>query len=400
MRLIGGHKRLGLTGIKSDSDIPECYGMHGVHESGGNVKKRWRARTAPTQRKQNWKHANLVSMQQPIPESGGIRIYRPFLGFGKDRLVATCRAQGIEWFEDLTNQDPTLTSRNAIRHLYKSHSVPTTLTKPALLQLSQRCQEVANAQLAATEKCLSQCKIRRFDTRSGIMDVQFNDMNETTPLPEADKKLVAANILRRIMLFVTPQEHIQTSSLHSTMQRIFPELFPTEDLESRLETSKFTVAGVMFQGSLKYAKREWSITRQPFHRTNKDMMTIPPSKDSAWSEWALYDGRYWIRIQNNTHAPLLIRPYHDIDHSRFRHSFPEKVQRQFNDLLKVIAPEHTRYTLPSIVGRGDDGEERVLALPTLNVGLEETDMLVKWEVRYKKLYTSGLDLPSQPDAVM
>jgi tRNA(Ile)-lysidine synthase len=393
MRLIGGHKRLGLVGMKSDSEIPECYGIHGVHESGGIIQERSRGRNAPSQYRQGQPLPKVELIAQPVPETGGLRVYRPFLEFGKERLIPTCQAEGIEWFEDHTNTDPTLTSRNAIRHVYKSYNMPAALAKPALLKLSDRCQELSNTQLEVTDWCLSQCSIKHFDTRSAILNVEFNDMNDSAIPPQTDKKLVAANVLRRIIMLVTPQEHVQTSTLHSTLKRVFPELFLSQDLAS--EPGAFTVAGVLFTRLTKGAKCEWFISRQPHTTTAMPLITIPPRNEPPWSEWILYDGRYWIRIQNHCKVPLLIRPYRQMDHNMFRHSLPIKMRTPLHELLKDIAPGNMRYTLPSIVGRGDDGKGKVLALPTLNVGPREVEKLVKWEVRYKKLYTAGLSLPNQ-----
>ncbi|TVY15341.1 putative tRNA(Ile)-lysidine synthase, partial [Lachnellula arida] len=377
MRLINGHKRLGLVGIKPDSEIPECYGIHGVHESGGIPLKPWRGRKAPSQHKQDQPLQNLALIPQPIPETGGIRLYRPFLDFGKERLIATCQTEGMEWFEDHTNLDPTLTSRNAIRHLYKSHTMPAALTKPALLGLSDRCRELASTQLETAEWCLSQCSIKRFDTRSGVLNVQFNDMNDSAIPPLTNKKLVAANVLKRIIMLVTPQEHVQTSVLRSTLKRVFPKLWPSEELDSEPRT--FTVAGVQFKRLTDGAKCEWFISRQPHISTAMPLISFPPSKKSAWSDWTLYDGRYWIRMQHHCKVPLVLRPYRQQDHNMFKKSLPIKMRNPLHELLKEIAPVELRYTLPAIFGPGDDGKAVVLALPTLNVGSRKGENLVKWE---------------------
>ncbi|TVY47334.1 putative tRNA(Ile)-lysidine synthase [Lachnellula occidentalis] len=377
MRLINGHKRLGLAGMKSDSVIPECYGIHGVHESGGMPQERWRGRKAPSQPKLDKTLPRVEHIPQPVPETGGIRVYRPFLGFRKERLIATCQAEAVEWFEDHTNLDPTLTSRNAIRQLYKSNTMPAALTKPALLELTERFQELANTQLEMTKWCLSHCSIKRFDTRSGVLNVQFNDMNDSAIPPLTDKKLVAASVLRRIIMLVTPKERVRTPLLHTTLKRVFPELCPDEELDS----GSFTVAGTQFKRLTNDAKCEWFISRQPHKKsTAMPLITFPPAaKEPSWSEWTLYDGRYWIRIQNHCKMPLSIRPYDQLDHKMFRKSLPWKMRTALHEMLKDIAPVDLRYTLPAICRPGDDGKEIVLGLPTLNVAPPKNEKLVKWE---------------------
>lgn len=44
-------------------------------------------------------------------------IVRPFLGVGKDRILATCEANKLEYVVDKTNFQPEVTLRNAIRHV-------------------------------------------------------------------------------------------------------------------------------------------------------------------------------------------------------------------------------------------------------------------------------------------
>ncbi|TVY85039.1 putative tRNA(Ile)-lysidine synthase [Lachnellula suecica] len=388
MRLIGGHKRLGLTGMKTNSEIPECYGIHGVHGSGGVSDSP--ATPSP------W---DVQRRSQLTIETGGIRIYRPFIEFKKERLIATCQAEGMEWFEDKTNKDPTLTARNAIRHIYKSHKMPAALTKPALLGISRRCQAMADLQRLETEKCLSQCSIRRFDTGSGVLNVRFKYMSDTTSAVGANSKEIAGNVLRSIIMLVTPQEHVQTSSLHDSLKRVFPELYTSQSPASR--PTAFTVAGVQFRPDIKDGnvtspkKMEWLVSRQP-HVTSiaSPSIHIGTSKDVSWSEWALFDGRYWIRILNSSGESLIVRPFGHRDYDEFRHTLSKPTRRALHELLKDIAPGNIRFTLPSIVQRGEDGKEKVLALPTLGFCTPESKALVRWKVRYKKLYTAGMLIDS------
>ncbi|BAI71625.1 cell cycle protein [Azospirillum sp. B510] len=42
----------------------------------------------------------------PVRADGPVRIIRPLLGFPHDRLLATCRAEGVGWIEDPSNANP------------------------------------------------------------------------------------------------------------------------------------------------------------------------------------------------------------------------------------------------------------------------------------------------------
>jgi tRNA(Ile)-lysidine synthase len=41
-----------------------------------------------------------------VRADGAVRVIRPLLGFSHDRLLATCRAEGIDWIEDPSNRNP------------------------------------------------------------------------------------------------------------------------------------------------------------------------------------------------------------------------------------------------------------------------------------------------------
>ncbi|WP_244434174.1 tRNA lysidine(34) synthetase TilS, partial [Azospirillum sp. B506] len=42
----------------------------------------------------------------PVRADGAVRVIRPLLGFSHDRLLATCRAEGVDWIEDPSNHNP------------------------------------------------------------------------------------------------------------------------------------------------------------------------------------------------------------------------------------------------------------------------------------------------------
>jgi hypothetical protein len=233
------------------------------------------------------------------------------------------------------------------------------------------------------------------------LKIRFNDMNDSTCPPETDRKLIAAHILRRVTMLVTPRKHVPLSTLHDTLKNISPELFPLEEPPSK--PADFTVAGLHFQPrtsheidkiSSSLSKCEWFISRQPHHNSMAmPLITVPYSEDAYWSEWALYDGRYWIRIQNLSRGTVLVRPFGPTDYNEFRHSFSQQTRSSLHGSLKKIAPGNSRFTLPAVVHRGDDGKETVIALPTLNFRTPECKGIVSWEVRYKKLNLAGLSIP-------
>lgn len=57
----------------------------------------------------------LAAMPEARPLKPGTLLLRPFLAFTRDELEAYARAQGLDWVEDESNQDPSL-ARNHVRH--------------------------------------------------------------------------------------------------------------------------------------------------------------------------------------------------------------------------------------------------------------------------------------------
>ena len=115
------------------------------------------------------------------------------------------------------------------------------------------------------------------------------------------------------------------------------------------------------------------------------------SMEPFWSPWSLYDGRFWFRFQNLTTTPLVVRPFRKTDLKDFRHSIIAG-RKTLGHALKELAPEAVRWTLPAIATEGDGKEKRVLALPTLGVGVLHLEDLVRYEVRYKKVDMNNITI--------
>jgi tRNA(Ile)-lysidine synthase len=454
MRMIAGHRLAGLSGIRACSEIPENYGVHGVHESGGSLQ----GKATSLGNKNDISKSTLTVADRHaqmshhlVSENGGIKIYRPLLGFSKARLVATCEAQRMKWFEDYTNKDPTLTKRNAIRHMYANHKMPAALSKSSVLGISERMRERLAVRKAVVDRWLQAWNVSNFETRSGTIIVQFRSARRLRLLrgwSTSEKKQMAAELLRRVIMLVTPEKQVEVASLHGAVSRLFPELdrsigaglpsppekdqdeedlapsamddeaIPAFDEKEPTEPSAFTVAGVLFKfhtsehenphpdAQLTTQKPFWHLSRQAPHAKStrpSPVITVPCAlrpEDIAWSPWQLFDGRYWIRVQNRSSLPLKIKHFERKHLSELKQSSSKVYRKEFQDLLKKFAKGSVRWTLPVIVlDKGGLGigakyatSSEVLVLPTLDIKAAHADELVRYEVRYKKIYTDGITL--------
>lgn len=470
MRLAAGHKGRGLLGMKSNGQIPECYGIYGVYDSGAMGESVWRVshseagiskerrkslsfgdstRTlqkavlkepmegASPVREPTQAEIRVARRQQRISrlpflgrmrhEDGGVRVLRPLLQYSKERLIATCLQDGSPWFEDHTNADPTLTPRNAIRHIYKEHSMPAALQKDAIIALSTALQRRRDSLEREALSLLDHYSIRGFEPRAGTFFVRFPKLTslgsdqaseEDKTAAEQNQRVVASRLLRYAIEAVTPTEHIHHPHIEQVCSTVFPELNTAND-QGKVNPVTFTIAGVMFQrnelrisypiesedtarevGSDQEPRQhsdtmpmqdyEWFLSRQPHESQleRQPLLEYPPLtffKDEN-DGWKFYDGRYWIRVFNHTLSNIKVRPFRKEDLPAFK-ELKFKAYETFHHRLQTIARGHVRFTLPVIVltAAGPDETDKVLALPTLDVTVNDAKKFMNYEIRYKKV---------------
>lgn len=407
MRLIEGHRGMGLRGVRAACDIPECFGMHGVHQS----------------------HAEWIGGDGSLPppkeqhavdvEYWGIQILRPLLPFTKDRLTATCEASGTQWVEDETNKDPTLTMRNAIRHVYDKYKLPAALGKPALLQLARRMANKSQQRGYEVDTLLAKLDAV-LDVRSGELAIRFARnfyppssvlgsrvysnssssthfetsllKNHVQPFDPEEGKIVAAMLIRHLANLVSPRETIDLSSLETTVRHLFPRLYlhnPLDDVPDLVPAS-FTAAGVLFERvqtpNDNFPYYTWMLSRQPYARDEHPTFVIPPATPPTFS---LFDGRFWLRIHNPSPTrTLVVRPFRHQDLKPFRVALDNANRARFEALRIDSAQRKARFTLPVIATMPDEegGGDEVVALPTFGVKVRAREWAeLAWEVRYKKL---------------
>ena len=345
-------------------------------------------------------------------EEGGVRIYRPLLSFSKARIRLTCQAHGLHWAEDATNHDVTRTIRNAIRSLLGTHRLPRALSKHRLLALylhaDLRLKDIHHRGLKLFKH--TDCPI--FDMRSGCLTVR---------LPRAfDDRLGLMDLLRRIFQLVSPKERISISDMDTAFDCMFHEASRTrgKSKDQKVSHLKFSTAGVVAARTdmpLETASDEvvppgldpiftWVLSREPIRRSKEpDCITIPAisnetllkprsvkelsystahiETDSSWSNWDLWDGRFWIRVSNRTGQPLIIRAFSECDWTPLKGSLPSEEVKSLRQMLLAVAPGAIRYTLPVIATASQPGKVR--AFPTLAHKSSSLSNSLDWEVRYK-----------------
>lgn len=423
MRLISGHGAAGLLGMRPATDIPESYDIHGAFQSGmvddqasrspminyrpmrrelRSIKDQMKADLDPELVARELTEGTPASayledefdsyvprsqMMLPIAppqvEDGGVMVYRPLLEFSKDRLIATCEANGVPWFEDATNQDATLTMRNAVRHVYKHHTLPAPLRKTAVLDMSRRLRRQAELDEAEVDRLLGRTMVRDFESTAGTVVVQLPSFR----IPRARRGLnmvarrakrlehyryIAALLLKRLIAMVTPEQQGPfATNLQNQVLRLFPSL---NDVPSAYpeHPKAFNISSVHFlpvhTSSGPRAPMNWYLTREPYvsgrplpnctfgrlsirerWRRRPELWRWP-----AWESWQLWDGRFWVRVRNRSNVHVAVAPFEARHAKAFRESLPDGQARdKLVALLKHHAPGKVRYTLPAIYTGGD-----------------------------------------------
>ncbi|KAF2496279.1 hypothetical protein BU16DRAFT_617745 [Lophium mytilinum] len=390
MRLSVRRVRTGLQGILPVKEIPECYGLHGIHQSGG-------LDLLPNPTAEEQQH-------QPIRiETGGIKIIRPLLPFRKERLIATCLADEMPWIEDKTNHDQTLTDRNAIRHMLRYHQLPVALQPESLVGLSHHMQERVEEGRELAEGLLKLCKLR-LDLRGGILRVNFVKARlAIDKLAATEGKLartLATLLLARLVTLVSHVSTVKYDRFDNAVDAVFPTLQST-----KISTTPkpFTVSGVYFfpspvseAGSILKGEFEWTIGRQAYSNASDAppvLITPPKNLDRAVAAttpenagYQLFDGRFWVRIVNPTDQIVHLRPLGkgDLPH----------ITKPIRKIITRVTPGSFIETLPVLTKIDADGNESIIAIPTLGIRLGSRNFVgrIRWSIRYKKIDIGGLDL--------
>ncbi|PQE30423.1 pp-loop family protein [Rutstroemia sp. NJR-2017a WRK4] len=407
MRLVKGHRGKGLGGIKPSSVIPECEGIYGVHESGQAIEL----------------VASRLTMQGsselPIKiESGGVHIYRPLLDFPKQKLISTCKSHGAEWVTDATNADPTLTSRNAIRYMYeKPNKLPRALSVTRILALARHFQKAERRREEAVVELLTKVKLMNFDTRRGTLRVVF------PPIPDdqVERQTIAAMVLRRVVLWVTPHPIVDLLSLIGTaVKTIFPSPAREAMSGSSEERPKpFNAAGVFFyplptpepssatESSTSAPPITWFLSREPHRQFGRDLephivrgfSELPNIKTAVYwksieSRWFLYDNRWWLNIKNGmSGGRLMVRNFRPDDSPQLKEGLDYAELSLLNKALRTVnGDDRWRAGLPIVVWRPRGRQEdQVVGLPTLDIR-KPGFAYVSWSCTYKKVDFADLGL--------
>ena len=302
-------------------------------------------------------------------EGGGVRVYRPLLGFHKNRLMATCVQSGTSWIEDRTNHDPTLTVRNTLRVLLRDNRLPSALRTSSLLALARRILLQKTDLEAQTTALIKRCDVE-FDARVGgwltRLPKRIPVLDGDSPLPA----MVLAEKLVQRLAESAPCEVVSRSQVSSVARHLFPAETHTKESPRPLSIPASSSSRSGMDGPGIIARQVlfkrivappckgtrlnddeldpeyvWTITRHPCtspRHAPQSHIIFPPVQTSrlgpttahlststtaadnnnnnntiikrndngqrdGWSPWQIWDHRFWIRLRNQSSRPIVLR---------------------------------------------------------------------------------------------
>ncbi len=440
MRLIrnSSDSFLGRQGIPEHSSIPCCEDIRGAQTTKEHARfGTWLREISGTKikipRLEDHKEKDIA------PSTSGIQIHRPLLAFPKSDIIQFCALNEIPYVLDKTNFDPTLTLRNAIRYMRSQFTLPRALQGPSILEVQRQAQHHAKSLSSRGDSVLKESKVYAIDLRSGCMTVQFSPhfQDSCTEDPEA-----GAYALARLTGVVSPQSKddneptlvpqqnlrdLVERNSHETVEQMTIQQVLMEKSESASVTKQTTkhevedgtddanlrllscatqsttwnfsrppmrareleIASMAFQPSLRHNIDE----RAKMTKNSREYRDMTDKRKGIWSEWLLWDHRYWIRIRTKDAkrlSTIRIRPYTEPDaHDVYKRLGDNRAA--FQAILAEAAPGKSRYTIPVLTTNG-----RVSVFPTLNVKVRELKAMrsksslsahpmLEWEVCYKVL---------------
>ena len=440
MRLIrnSSDSFLGRQGISEHSAIPCCDEKRAAQVVEQYERfEDWLRRMSPSRsdlsilEARDLNHGKVVTPSQ----AGGIQLHRPLLEIPKSDIIDFCKENNIIYVQDETNFDPTLTLRNAVRYLRSNYVLPRALQGPSILEIQRNARHCLRSLAARAELLLQKLNIDVLDLRSGRMVVCLPpDFQHTCAQdPEA-----AAYALARLTSVVSPCPRDEHATLvternleeflkrnekggraQMTMQQVLLDKEQSDVTGYRSNTNSDVERLYRDDDSSGEASTGhgtvWTLSRQPmrsrevesatigfipsfkwsFHHPGKPsgwrLVPAEDKKEGIWSQWMLWDHRYWMRIRTKSAermCQIRLRTYTEAD-VRNVHKQLGGERYEIQAMLAEAAPGKSRFTVPVLTV-----DDQVSVFPTLNVMVQKPNPwksksildlhpILEWEVCYK-----------------
>lgn len=314
---------------------------------------------------------------EPKSPSESTLVLRPLLDFKKSEIIETCMKHNIQWFEDHTNSDINLTRRNYLRHLidevipHKSEDKRwSILSKPALIDTHKEIVAVSKNIQIEVDEILDNLK-----SQNGLKLHSRNALIEIT-LPknylEHTDVAVLSRMLYQTLYTISSIQHYYWAYA-KVERKVIPRIlnwFNTSSQSNDIKPLSMTYLNLMIKMFLNPRTGNVSMffSRQPLISEDISRVSISMKVGQTWSEWVLFDKRFWIRLRQseNNLKQVSIEPYTIAKSELLTQSFPD-----------IEFDKRTLEGVPLILTKE---KNKILSIPTYGIG----DSAIEYEWNLKE----------------
>ena len=339
-------------------------------------------------------------MPTPIGElrgqNGYISILRPLLNYRKREIVSSCQNYGIRWFEDRTNADVNLTTRNFLRHVI-GDVVPNRLLDPTLSDVEKK--EMRLISFEALEqtyrKVIDYCTLAQvgignlrerlqkhifYDERNLSLSLAFDQY-----AVEEFSHIVISRFLYQMLYPLSASKYYYWSYAKLERQAVPRILDFYSKNKGSLQKLKLTYLNISFLVRTdKNQNLLIEMSRQPIMKNDLPSLIkeVHLSDQGEWSRWLLFDNRYWLgfRLRLSPGAHIIIMPfaYNNAHHRRLIKIIREKSEN-------LVMPKYLE-GIPIIYEKNTHAP---IALPTLDIEFFPKPVECRWDVK-ENVYNSSV----------
>lgn len=325
----------------------------------------------------------------PSENDESIHVVRPLLSFDKSEIIETCTKNGVRWFEDHTNSDIHLTRRNLLRHIV-SDVIPHRLNnRDILIEERYNLLLVSKESLVKTHNevlslvCEMQhliANIEKYLKQRGFFNLDKKNLLLTVSLPfdilDTYNYMVLSRFFYQNMYLISSVKHYHWS--YAKLERhAVPRILRFYNTNKEMSTPvsmKLTYLNVLFNIKLDTHNKQMqiSLTRQPLIHDEFSQVCLNCTLNSQWSDWHIFDRRYWIRMKLRTSdIKASVVPYRQNDIALRR-----QLNLAFKGSNKGPFLSSFQEGVPVIVTYRNSG--LFAAVPTYNMYSQEDVIDVEW----------------------
>lgn len=310
------------------------------------------------------KPINILPQAVETPLEQPLVVVRPLLSFDKLQLVLTCKENNVPWFEDTTNSDHDVTTRNLIRHVInnvvpeKSKQDPSleVLSKSNLEKTYKKIEEIDDAIIDRVRR-LQNMDLLLINRKQATMKfvIPFDEFENNSDLVLSRYLFSNIQPILAVVYYHWKYAKLERGAL-PRIRKVFNELQHSSQISTKL---KFTNLKLVFDIVMDGITRQVVIRlhRSPWHAYEDNSL-----RGVEMNTWVLFDLRYWLKISKESGTESVDPTYIEIEaYDKLKH---KAVVHQHFDFFDW---KNRKVYHDPIIFINTPGKETEVILPTLGL---------------------------------